>query len=438
MKFVKFASWLSCAFCLFCFNTLNAEESAKALTLEVALAEVDAHPDFQAALAERNSALADRDSVASRKDLSLNFEGILRSGEQHNSSTYDTGFLPDNSVRLTARKTLYDFGRSSAAEQAANAEVSAREADLLTSRERRRLDIMSRYFDVLLADMQYTADNELMAAIYVAFDHGRDNFAAGKISSLDLAEMETKYQDTYLIRTASLQRQRISRALLANALNRPGDLPGDLVDPNLVTNNRILPDYDKLLPVLLQNNPRLKAQEDLLVASQSRLESLRAEKGPTLDAEVQAADYSRTSALRDNLSAGLILSWPLYQGSRTDSRVAKEYAQQDKNRAILDKLKMDLTQSMLETYLEIEQLQSVGRSAAQKLVDYRDLTMERSRGLYELELRSNLGTSMTESFTANLRVRRNEYQLALDFARLEAILGKPLEAKYKNEAKGKK
>lgn len=426
------------ASCLICFNTLNAEESGKALTLEAALAAADAHPDFQVALAERNAAIADRVSADSRKDLSLNFEGILRTGEQNNSTISNTGFLPDNSVRLTARKTLYDFGRSSAAEQAASSEVSAREADLITARERRKLEIMSRYFDVLLADMQYTADNELMAAIYVAFDHGRDNFAAGKISSLQLAEMETRYQDTFLKRTASLQRQRISRALLANALNRPGDLPGDLVDPKLETNNRVLPEYDTLIPVLLENNPRLKAQQELVAASQQRLASLRAEKGPTLDAEVQAADYSRTSALRDNLSAGLILSWPLYQGSRTDSRVAKEYAQLDKNRASLEKLKMDMTQSLLETYFNIVQLQGVGRSAAQKQVAYRDLTMERSRGLYELELRSNLGTSMTESFEANLRVRRNEYQLALDFARLEAMLGKPLEAKYKNETKGKK
>jgi outer membrane protein TolC len=206
MKLVRLAPWLSCALCMFCFTTLNAEESPKALTLEAALAEVDAHPDFQVALAERNSAIADRDSAASRKDMSLNLEGVLRNGEQHNSLTADTAFLPDDGVRLIARKTLYDFGRSSAAEQAANAEVNAREADLLTTRERRRLDIMSRYFDVLLADMQYTADNELMAAIYVAFDHGRDNFAAGKISSLDLAEMETKYQDTFLKRTASMQR----------------------------------------------------------------------------------------------------------------------------------------------------------------------------------------------------------------------------------------
>jgi len=314
---------------------------------------------------------------------------------------------------------------------------------LITGRERRRLEVMTRYFDVLIADMQYTADNELMATVYVGFDQGRDNFTAGKISAVDLAALETRYQDVLVKRTLSAQRQRISRALLANAMNRPGDLPGELIDPGLEENSRVLPEYNALIAIMLENNPRLLAQREMLAASQQRLQSLRAEKGPTLDAEIQAADFSRTALTRDNLSAGLILSWPLYQGNRADSRVAKEYAQLNKVQAIADKLKMDLIQSLLETYLEIVQQQSSGRSAALKQVEHRDLVLERSRGLYEMELKSNLGTSMTDTVEANLRARRNEYQLALSFARMEAMLGKPLEAKYTksrtgNEVKGAK
>lgn len=412
----------------------NAEDSGKALTLEQALASVEApHPDWQAAQADRDSAIAERDIAASRTDSSLNFEGILRSGAE---STPPNTVASDNSIRLTARKTLYDFGRSSAATEAANAELNAREADLITARERRRLEVMTRYFDVLIADMQYTADNELMATVYVGFDQGRDNFTAGKISAVDLAGLETRYQDVLVKRTLSAQRQRITRALLANAMNRPEDLPGDLIDPKLEGNNRKLPEYDALISIMLENNPRLLAQREMLAASQQRLQSLRAEKGPTLDAEIQAADYSRTALTRDNLSAGLILSWPLYQGNRTDSRVAKEYAQLNKVQANADKLKMDLTQSLLETYLEIVQLQSSGRSAALKQVEHRDLVLERSRGLYEMELKSNLGTSMTDTVEANLRARRNEYQLALDFSRLEAMLGKPLVAKNINSKSG--
>lgn len=417
-------------FCLLFLNALQAQEAVQPLTLEAALASVEAaHPDLLLAQAERDMAVADRDIVASRTDSSVNFEGILRSGAE---STSPYNIAPDNSVRLTARKTLYDFGRSSAAEQATVSEVNAREADLTTAKARRRLEVMSRYFDVLIADMQYTADNELMAVVYVAYDQGKDNLAAGKISSVDLAGLEAHYQDTLLKRTASAQRQRITRAMLANAMNRPGDLPGDLIDPNLKSNDRVLPEYDALLSILLANNPRLIAQQEMLAASQQRLQSLRAEKGPTLDAEVQAADYSRAAITRDNLSAGLILSWPLYQGNRADSRMARELAQFNKLQAGSEKLKMDLTQAVLETYLDIVQLQSSGRSAALKQVERSDLVLERSRGLYEMELKSNLGTSMTDTVEANLRVRRNEYLLALDFARMEAMLGMPLGGKQKH------
>ena len=403
---------------------LGAQDSGKPLTLETALASVETdHPDMLVAQAERDTAIAERDIASSRLDSSINLEGILRSGSR-NPNLQD--YYPDNSVRLVARKTLYDFGRSSAAEQASASELIAREAELVAAKERRRLEVMTRFFEVLIADMQFTADNEMMAVIYVGLDHGQDNFKAGKISTVDLAELETRYQEIFSKRTASAQRQRITRALLANAMNRPGDLSADLDDPKLAGNNRKLPDYESLISMLLANNPRLQAQQEMLLASQKRLQSLRAEKGPLLDAEVQAADFSRSAVTRDNLSAGLILSWPLYQGNRADARVAREMAQFNKLHANTEKLKMDLTQALLETYLEITQLQSVGRSGAKKQVDFRDLVLERSRGLYELELKSNLGTSMADTVEANLRARRNEYLLALAFARLEAMLGRAL------------
>lgn len=416
--------WLGRIACLLLLSAVSTTSLSGTLTLEAALATAEsAHPDLLLAQAERDSALADQQTASSRLDTSVNFEGILRSGRP---TIGGQDFAPDNSVRLTARKTLYDFGRTSNAELAAQYELDARETDLTTVLDNRRLEIMARYFDVLLADMQYTADNELMAVYYVAFDQGKDRLAQGQISNVELAELESRYRDILEKRNASAQQRRITRALLANAMNRPGDLPDELEDPKLPGNERILPDYETLLPILLDNNSRLRAQQNMLAASQKRLESLRAETNPTLDAEVQAADYSRSATTRDNFSAGLILSWPLYQGNRPDSRVASEMARLSKLQANTDKLKMDLTQALLETCLEITELQSSARVAAQKNTEYRDLLLERSRGLYELELKSNLGTSMAETSDAKLRARRNEYQLALSFARLEALMGRPL------------
>lgn len=410
--------------CLLLLAAVCTPALADTLTLKAALAAADsAHPDLLMAEADRDAAAADLDIANSQQDTRINLEGILRNGRP---TIGVPDFTSDNSVRLIARKTLYDFGRSSNAEQAAEFELKAREADLTTTLDQRRLDIMARYFDVLLADMQYTVDNELMAVYYVNYDQGKDRLAQGEISSVELAKLDSSYQDILLKRNASAQRQRITRAMLANAMNRPGVLPDDLEDPKLPGNQRALPDYQTLLPVMLHNNPRLHAQQELLAASQERISSLRAENGPTLDAEVEAADYSRPATTRNSYSAGLILSWPLYQGNRSDSRVARELARFNKLQAGAEKLKMDLTQALLETCLDITQLQSTAREAARKYTDYRDLQLERSRGLYELELKSNLGTSMSETSDATLRARRNEYQLALSFARLEALLGKPL------------
>ena len=365
-------------------------------------------------------------AAAARRDVSVNLDGILRSGKPTEGNG---GFTEDNSVRLIGRKPLYDFGRTGAAEAAAKLETAARDANVLDARAARRLDVMARYFDVLLADQQYAADNEYMAVAYVTFDNAKDRFKLGQISAAEVAELEHRYQEALVKRNASQVQQRVARSQLANAMNRPGQLPVDLEDPPLPGNNRALSEYEALLPVMLENNPRLAAQSRLLGAAQQRLEGVRAENRPTLDAEVEAADYSRTATTRDRLRAGVVLNWPLYQGRRTDARIAREQAQFHKLQAGYGKLKMLLSQALLENWLEIEQLQKTVRGAAKKQTEYRDLALEKSRAIYELELKTNLGDSMAATVEARLRQRRVEYQLALAFARLEALLGKPLEVK---------
>jgi outer membrane protein TolC len=405
-------------------SSVTLAQERQPLTLQAALQAADGpHPDLLAAEADRDVALADQSIASSRQDLSVALEAALRAGKP---TVGDSSFTNDNSIRLTARKSLYDFGRTGLAEQAAGAEVAARDAVLISVRDRRRIEIMSRFFDVLLADMQFAADNEFMAVAYVDFDHAKDRVEVGQLANVDLAALEALYQDTFLKRNASLKRQRITRALLANAMNRPSDLPEDLEDPKLPDNDRPLPDYETLLPVMLANNPSLRAQQDLLVAAQKRLEAVRAENGPTLDAELQAADWHRSATTRDNVSAGLVLNWPIYQGRRVDARIDREQAQFHKLQAGMEKLKMDLTQALLEAYMEADQQRNTARGAAKVQSNYRDLLLERARGQYEVELKTDLGNSMAETVEAKLRQRKAEYQLALALARLEALVGKPL------------
>jgi outer membrane protein TolC len=411
MRRAAWSALLACA--------LTTAALAERLTLDEALATVNAaHPDRRVAESELALSRADRDQAASRQDFSLFLDGSLRSGRRP-----DGDWKPDNIGRVVARKPLLDFGRTGQAVAAADQDVAARQAELLNIESLRRIDIMARYFDVLLADQQYVVDNEFMTVAYLDWDKARERFEVGIGSRPDLLRLEASYQDWRERRSASLQRMRSARQKLAHAMYRPDWLPTTLAEPALQDNVRPVPEYDSLRSWVMQKNPRVLALQAQLVAADARLAAIRAERRPMLDAEVIGGGYSRESTTRDELSAGLVFNIPLYQGGRVDARVARELAQKERRAAELEKLKLDLADTLLATLQEIEWLRGSGRPAADKQVEYRDWALERARAEYELELKTNLGSSMAETQAAQLRRKQVEYRLALALARLEALSG---------------
>ena len=313
---------------------LSGPAVAERLTLEEALAAVTAaHPDRRMVESDLAVSRADRDQAASRQDFSLFLDGALRTGLRPNEvPLYGGEWQSDNAGRLVARKPLLDFGRTEQAVSAADQEVVARQAELINVESLRRIDIMARFFDVLLADQQYVADNEFMTVAYLDWDKARERFELGIGNRPDLLRLEALYQDWRESRNASLQRMRSARQKLAHAMYRPDKLPTELAEPLLKDNARTVPDYAPLLAWVMQKNPRIQALQAQVAAADARLASIRAERNPMLDVEVAGAGYSRPSTTRDDLSAGLVFNIPLYQGRRVDARVSRELAQKEESR----------------------------------------------------------------------------------------------------------
>lgn len=397
--------------------------SEKPLTLESALAAAEApHPDLDLALAQQEGARAEAMLADSLNDFRVSLEASLRSGR---NEFYNDRFHPDHQAKLNARKTLLDFGRQQANRLASGQESDARGLQLLDVRTQRRLALMARYFDVLLADMQDAADTEFLAVAYVNWDNSKDRQALGQLAAWELAELESRYMDIRAKRNDTRRKLREKRMLLGAAMNRGGIVLEDLVDPVLNDNQRKLPEFEPLLTQVLAQNPRLLAQRQLLAAATSRLDAVRADYRPSLEFEAEAAAWTRESSTRDDLRAGLNLVWPIWQGGRLDARLGKEQARFHELQAQHDKLVMELRQAALEAREEIQYLMESERRGAEVNIVYRDMALERARAEYELELKTNLGNSMAETQVAKLRKRAVEYRLALAWARLEALLGGP-------------
>ncbi len=398
------------------------------LTLAQALAAAnEPHPQFDAATADLDLALADQELAVSENDLTLGLDGALRSGRP--TTGPDEGrWAADDSVRLVARKTLLDFGRTSLAIAAARSETSAREINLLEVKDARRINIMARFFDVLLADMKDAATSEYMAVAYTRWDDAKSRFELGQISQSELSQLEAQYQDFRERRKQAEQQVRASRQKLADALNRPGQFLRDLESPTLSQNDLPLPDYATLLPLAAAENPSMRILRAQIEGSALRADAVRREQGPTLEAEVVGAAYSREAITRDRASAGLVVNWPFYRGKRADARIAREDALRNKLRAQLAQTRMDVAEELLDTLNEIEWLRTAARTAARTQATYRDLALERARAEYEMEQKTNFGFAIADTQAASIRKAQVEFSLALALARLEALVGEPLDA----------
>lgn len=389
------------------------------LSLEQALAYADAdHPDLalaQAQLAQARARALEADARSGvRAYADLTPEWVEPASGERGTN--------DSRARLVVSKTLYDFGRQSAYRDAAAAGIASGELALLDVRARRRLSIMERFFEVLLADQRYAVANEEMAQRYVAFDRARERHSLGQLSDVDLAAAESHYREALDARTDAQQRRVATRSQLALALGRRDARPGELAPPVLAALAREVPVTETVYAQALAASPRLQALRQDLETARRTLAAERARRRPVLSAEFEAAEYARTLASRNDLRATLNLRVPLYQGGDVEAALARATADVDLATARLRQLEHEVAQAVLDLVQQLESLK-IKRESARQRVAYRDLYLDRSRALYELEVRTDLGDALTRLTEAQWLVAKIDYEIALTWARLDALTG---------------
>lgn len=164
---------------------------------------------------------------------------------------------PDLSLALPRRESLYLDCHRLAFSQLEPAD-SPRDRPLevfLTPLAQQQLEVMRRFFDVLLADLSFASESEAMAVAYIQYDRAAVRSELGQYSELRVLELEAVYQEILQRRAASEVTQQLARALLAEALGQPEELPRDLDSPGLPALPDALPDLDDLLREALRSEP---------------------------------------------------------------------------------------------------------------------------------------------------------------------------------------
>jgi hypothetical protein len=240
--------------------------------------------------------------------------------------------------------------------RANDAERDVAWSGLLSSSDAQRLEIMQRFFDVLLADLSFARDNEAMAVAFIQFDRAEARQELGQFSPLRTAELEADYQLIRRQRAASEAAQRMTRALLATSLGHPTSLPRQLVTPELETQETELPELDAVVAAALEHNPSIQA------------------------------------------------------------------LMQDQGEAEQALLRMAVRERALELLTRLQLLDVIAEQARTES-DWRDLKLDESRTMYELEAQADLGFSMSQQTKARRDEQATAFCRALTLAELSALQG---------------
>lgn len=390
------------------------------LTLAQALALAEgAHPELESARA--GIALADADTAFAQSLAGV--RAFLELTPQTVQPTNQNSFINDSYARLALSKPLYDFGRAGAQTRAAYAARGAAGERLADTLARRRVTVMSRFFDVVLADLRYAVDNEATASAYVTFDRARERHSLGQLSDIDLLEREHRFQEARSQRAQSAARQRTTRVQLALALNRPDAIPVDVIAPTASPAwTREPPDFGDVWPRVRARHPVLRALRREVDIARETVAAERARRRPILSAEAEAGYYARELVLRNERRATLNLRVPLLQGGEDRAVIARAQAQLHERAARLELAEQEAHAQTWDILQEIEMLR-IQREGAKVRSSYRDLYLDRARALYELERQTDLGDAMIRNTEAAWLAAKIDYRLALAWARLAALSG---------------
>lgn len=410
---------------------LPAEKIPEPMTLKYALSQASraASPEIMNFFAQRQIAQAEQELAISEQGFFAEINGRLRYIEPADVLS-ETEFYSteknDSKISLDISKRLYDFGRSNANIKASQANLASVESLYADYVSRRKVTILQAYFNVLLADIIFSHANEAMSVDYVLLDKVRSSFELQKISDIELLKVENDYRQTRRERTQALSDQRLTRHRLAQLIT-PGKLSVKLVKPDLaqltaLSVSRKLQEIEQLYTIAYKQNPQLIAAEHQLHSVRAKLDAFQADKYPVISGHFQAADYAREFGSSDKFRAGIEIKMPLYQAGQENSRIKRTNGELIQLEAEKLQIKQEVEQQILELWLRISDLQQQSTDP-DFTMNYRDLYLDRSRALYELEVTSDLGDAMVELSQAQLFKAQTVFELAVAWAKLDSLLG---------------
>lgn len=393
------------------------------LTLAEALQFADTnHPHLNSAELSLQQAQTDIEFFSSSDRLKIDANFVARHVDR---ADYANDVRDDSYAQLQVSHPIYDFGRRQAATAESEIKLGLATHELEYQRQLRRLEIVESFLSVLHADLNYGVEDEKMTIAFLRFNRMREETDLfGSHSEVDVLEHETIYRERFLIRQQAGMERQTTRRQLGLSLGFVDYVPRDLISPDLSAYvTKEVPEYEELLEQVLTSSFAIKNAKLELQQKEAAALVNSSKYKPMISATIEATEWAEPTGSRNSAAAFIQMRVPLYSGAervtdRKRSELAIEQAQIN-----LEKTEYELRMRVFELWKQL-QLYHLDYAAAETRTTFRDQYMDRSRTLYELEERSDLGDAQAELLRSLYELQRIEHGITLIWAHLDVMLGK--------------
>lgn len=408
-----------------------ADSTPQVLTMEQAVEiAMRQQPSLRQSRAQLEASRGRIDQVEATRRPTVTLSAGLKANGGGKSEMMGRDFLdPSGTATLGADASwrIYDFGQTGAQLRAANlsAEASAAGVDVQVLDTRNQVE--TSYLEAVARARLVVVADATVKSEETHLDQAKRFVAAQAKDPIEVVQAQSRAANA---RAAHAQAQSAAAIALANLRSAIGWV--DPVQTLAVAQTWPVPpdQAPQALPALVEaargKRPELVQLDRELAAADANIDAARAQRRPTLSASASTQWSPNTSdaAPQPSWSAGLLLSWQLFDGGRAAADVRVARANRESALAQRDALLLALTSQLDSARAQIDANRAATAASNEAVESARaQLKLAEARYAQGLGSQIEIADAQTAVTTAEGNLIQSEFQLATAWASLRRALG---------------
>jgi outer membrane protein len=312
--------------------------------------------------------------------------------------------------------------------------VSQADRQLMLDKQNLMLRVAQAYFDVLMAQDNIELLGAQKSAIHRQLEQAKANFEVGTSTITDVNEAQARYDLTLAQEIAAINQLEIKKRSVQAII---GDMPQELatVREDLIPETPQPTDMQSWVEIAEQNNLALAIQQYHYQIASREVERAKAGHMPTLDAIASYREFRNNGSASgfasdlDDLTIGLQLAIPIYQGGAVSSREREAAANLQKAQFDLEAVKREAELNTRQAFLDVSSGVVQVKALGQALISSQSQLDSTTLG-YEVGVRTSVDVlnAQQQFYGAKRDLLQARYHYLLSSVRLKFATGLLTEA----------